>query len=125
MDAPENVRFTPSHEWVMIDSDPVTVGISDHAQSELGEVVYVELPEVGRVVDAGEAVAVIESVKAASDIYAPIGGEIVEVNDKVAAETGLVNSSPFGDGWLFKIKVSTAADLDDLLNLEAYLAEIA
>ena len=124
MEVPNNLRFMPSHEWVTTNSDPATVGISDHAQSELGEVVYVELPEVGKVVEAGDSVAVVESVKAASDIYAPISGEIVEINEKVAQETGLVNTSPYGDGWLFKIKSSKPADFDDLMDLAAYQAEI-
>jgi len=120
MEAPENIRFTESHEWITTGSEPATVGISDHAQSELGEVVYVELPDVGRTVEAGEAVAVVESVKAASDIYAPVSGEIVEVNARVAEETGLINSDAFGEGWLFKIKVSDLSALDDLLDQDAY-----
>ncbi|MGK0188115.1 MAG: glycine cleavage system H protein [Verrucomicrobiales bacterium] len=125
MDAPENLRFAESHEWITISADPATVGISDHAQSELGEVVYVELPEVGRKVDAQEPIAVIESVKAASDVYAPVGGEIVEINDNVAENTGLINSSPYVDGWLFKIKPSNSADFDALLDTAGYQAVIA
>ena len=120
METPENIRFAESHEWITVGSDPATVGISDHAQSELGEVVYVELPEVGRMVDAQDPVAVIESVKAASDVYAPVGGEIVEVNDAVAENTGLINSSPYDKGWLFKIKPSNSSDFDALLDAEGY-----
>ncbi|MCB1095837.1 MAG: glycine cleavage system protein GcvH [Verrucomicrobiae bacterium] len=120
MDTPENIRFAESHEWITIGTDPATVGISDHAQSELGEVVYVELPEVGKMVDAQDPVAVIESVKAASDVYAPVGGEIVAVNDSVAENTSLINSSPYDKGWLFKIKPSNSSDFDSLLDAEAY-----
>lgn len=125
MDAPENIRFAESHEWITINDDPATVGISEHAQAELGEVVYVELPEVGKTVDAQDPVAVIESVKAASDVYAPVGGEIVEVNDLVAENTGLINSSPYEKGWLFKIKPSKPADFDALLDAAGYQDVIA
>ena len=124
MEAPENVRFTESHEWITIGDDPATVGISDHAQSELGEVVYVELPEVGREVESQEPIAVIESVKAASDIYAPVAGEVVAVNEALEEDTGLVNSSPFEKGWLFKIKAINPADFDSLMGHEEYLKEI-
>lgn len=125
MDAPDNIRFAESHEWITIDGDPAVVGISDHAQSELGEIVYVELPEVGRVVDAQEPVAVIESVKAASDIYAPVGGEIVAVNERAVEETSLVNESPYDEGWLFKIRPSNPADFDALLDAQGYQAVIS
>lgn len=125
MDAPDNIRFAESHEWITIDGDPAVVGISDHAQSELGEIVYVELPEVGRVVDAQEPVAVIESVKAASDIYAPVGGEIVAVNERAVEETSLVNESPYDKGWLFKIRPSNPADFDALLDAQGYQAVIS
>src|SRR6188474_3071610 len=104
MSAPANTRFTATHEWILSGEEVATVGISEHAQAELGDIVYIELPAAGRVVAAKEAVAVIESVKAASDIYAPVAGEIVEVNAEVAANTSLVNSDPYGAGWLFKIK---------------------
>ena len=120
METPGNIRFAESHEWITVGSDPATVGISDHAQSELGEVVYVELPGVGRIVDAQDPVALIESVKAASDVYAPVGGEIVAVNDEVAENTGLINSSPYDKGWLFKIKPSKSSDFDVLLDAEGY-----
>lgn len=122
MPAPSNARFTASHEWILSGESAAPVGISEHAQAELGDVVYIELPSVGRVVAAKEAVAVIESVKAASDIYAPVAGEIVEVNAEVAANTGLVNSDPYGAGWLFKIKPSNAADVDALMDEAAYTA---
>ena len=121
MPAPANARFAPSHEWIS-DGNPATVGISEHAQAELGDVVYLELPAVGRVVKAGESVAVVESVKAASDIYAPVSGEIVEVNTAAAGDTGLVNSDPYGNGWLFKIAPSDSAERDALLDEAAYVA---
>ena len=100
--------------------DTLAVGISDHAQSELSDVVYVELPEIGRVLEAGEAAAVVESVKAASDIYAPISGEVVEVNEPLVAEPGTVNADAYGEGWLFKMKPSDPAELDKLLSPADY-----
>ncbi len=122
MPAPANTRFTPSHEWILSGQEISAVGISEHAQAELGDIVYIELPAVGRTVAAGEAVAVIESVKAASDIYAPVAGEIVEVNAPVAAEASLVNTDPYGAGWLFKIKLANHADADGLMDEAAYAA---
>jgi glycine cleavage system H protein len=122
MPAPANARFTATHEWILAGESPSSVGISEHAQAELGDVVYIELPAVGRVVAAKEAVAVIESVKAASDIYAPVAGEIVEVNVEVSGNTGLVNSDPYGAGWLFKIKPANPADVEALMDEAAYNA---
>lgn len=124
MSCPTDLRYTPSHEWVRFADGIATVGITDHAQSELGDVVYLDLPEVGRAVTAGEATAVIESVKAASDIYAPLAGEIVETNSAAASETSLVNTDPYGNGWLFKIKVADAAAVDSLLDAAGYQAVI-
>lgn len=123
MPAPSNARFAKSHEWILTGEAESPVGISEHAQAELGDVVYIELPEVGRTVTAGESVAVIESVKAASDIYAPVSGEITSVNNAAAAETSLVNSDPYGAGWLFKITPSDSSELETLLNESAYLAQ--
>ena len=123
MPAPSNTRFTTSHEWILSGEAESPVGISAHAQAELGDVVYIELPEVGRIVKAGESVAVIESVKAASDIYSPVSGEITAVNDAVTAETSLVNSDPYRAGWLFKIKPADPAEVEALLNEAAYLAQ--
>lgn len=120
--APDHLKYAPSHEWIL-PGDPAVVGISDHAQSELGDIVYLELPQTGRVVKAGESVAVVESVKAASDIYSPVSGEIVEVNEAAASNTGIVNTDPYGEGWLFKIKVSDSAELDSLLDAAAYTAQ--
>ena len=120
MSAPTNLKFLDSHEWIETDKETPAVGISDHAQNELSDVVYVELPEVGRVLEAGEAAAVVESVKAASDIYAPIGGEVIEINEALATEPGTINSDAFGEGWLFKLKPSDPSELDKLLTAEAY-----
>ena len=120
MSAPKNLKFLDSHEWIETDNETPAVGISDHAQSELSDVVYVELPEVGRVLAAGEAAAVVESVKAASDIYAPVAGEVVEVNEALTAEPGTINTDAFGDGWLFKLKPSNPSELEKLLTAEDY-----
>ncbi len=120
-ETPEDLYYTSSHEWLKLDDNGVaTVGISDFAQSELGDVVYVELPEAGSLVNAKDEVSVIESVKTASDIYAPVSGEIVAVNEELENSPESVNSSPYDDGWLFKIKLSDESELNDLLSAEAY-----
>lgn len=124
MNNPTDLRFATSHEWVRLEGDIATVGISDHAQEELTDVVFVELPAVGRAVDVGDPTAVVESVKAASDIYAPVGGEVVEVNPDVEADPSLVNTDPYGKGWIFKLKVNNAADVSNLLDAAAYEAHI-
>jgi glycine cleavage system H protein len=124
MNNPTDLRYATSHEWVRLDGEIATVGISDHAQEELTDVVFVELPALGRSVDAGDPTAVVESVKAASDIYAPIGGEIVEVNPDVEADPSLVNTDPYGKGWIFKLKVKNAADVASLMDAAAYSAQI-
>ncbi|QIZ77663.1 glycine cleavage system protein GcvH [Ferrimonas lipolytica] len=122
---PSELKFAASHEWVRPEGDGVyTVGISEHAQELLGDMVFVELPEVGDTVDAGEDCAVAESVKAASDVYAPLTGTVVAVNEELEDAPETVNSDPYGDGWLFKVEVSDAAELDNLLDGEAYLASI-
>jgi glycine cleavage system H protein len=120
MTFPADLRYTTSHEWVRLDGDVATIGITDHAQSELGDVVYLDLPAAGRSVTAGEGVAVIESVKAASDIYAPVAGEIIESNAAAAGNTGVVNSDPYGDGWLFKMKVADPITVSALLDADTY-----
>jgi glycine cleavage system H protein len=126
MSIPSNYRFAPSHEWILDNGDgTVTMGISEHAQELLGDVVFVELPEVGREVDAGEEFSLVESVKAASDIYSPVGGEIVAINETLEDEPEMVNSEPFEGGWIVKIKLADAAELDKLLDAEAYAATIA
>ncbi|MCQ3828789.1 glycine cleavage system protein GcvH [Microbulbifer elongatus] len=118
------LKYASSHEWARLEEDgTVTVGISDHAQDALGDVVYVETPEVGQTVSAGEEAGVVESVKAASDIYAPISGEVIAVNESLEDEPETVNSSPYDDGWFFKIKPSDESELDKLLDADAYKAE--
>lgn len=126
MSIPSDFRFASSHEWVLDNGDgTVTVGISDHAQELLGDVVFVELPEVGRSVDAGEEFSLVESVKAASDIYAPIAGEVIAVNEALEDAPEMVNNEPFDGGWIAKLKVADAAELDKLLDAEAYAATVA
>lgn len=118
---PANLKYVASHEWLKLEDDGIiTVGITDHAQDLLGDVVFVELPEVGREVSADEEIAVVESVKAASDVYAPIAGEIVEVNDELVDSPELANEDPYGKAWFFKIKPANVADYDDLLSDEEY-----
>ena len=114
------MRYSKEHEWVRVEGDIATCGISDYAQSQLGDVVYVELPAVGKTASRMDEIAVVESVKAASDIYAPLGGEVVEANDKLADEPGLVNSAPEGDGWFFKLRIAEPAELDELMDEGAY-----
>lgn len=124
MNIPDDLRYQNSHEWVRLEGDIATIGISDHAQEELTDVVFVELPEVGKALDAGDPSAVVESVKAASDIYAPIAGEVTEMNEEVEADPSLVNTDPYGKGWLYKLKVKDAAQLDALMDAAAYTAMI-
>src|SRR5438477_136125 len=121
---PPDLKYAKSHEWVRVDGDTATVGITDHAQRELTDVVFVELPVVGREVKAGEACAVVESVKTASDIYSPLSGQIVEVNGTVADNPALVNTQPYGGGWFFKVKLANPAELNNLLTPESYQAQI-
>jgi glycine cleavage system H protein len=118
------LKFTKDHEWVRVEGAFATVGITNHAQEQLGELVFVELPEIGKKVEQGAVAMVVESVKAASDIYAPVSGEIVEVNQQVADEPTLVNSDPAGKGWLFKLKLSAPAQADALMDEAAYQAAI-
>lgn len=118
---PADLKYVASHEWLKLEDDGIiTVGITDHAQDLLGDVVFVELPEVGREVSADEEIAVVESVKAASDVYAPIAGEIVEINDELVDSPELANEDPYGKAWFFKIKPTNVADYDDLLSDEEY-----
>ncbi len=124
MNIPSDLRYASSHEWVRLDGDIATVGISDHAQEELTDVVFVELPAMGRTVDAGDPTAVVESVKAASDIYAPIAGEVVEVNPEVEADPSLVNTEPYARGWIFKLKVKNPEHFTKLMDAAAYGAQI-
>ena len=121
---PSDLKYAKSHEWVRVNGDTATVGITDHAQHELTEVVFVELPAVGRQVKAGEACAVVESVKTASDIYSPVSGQIVEVNQAAVDNPALVNTEPYGGGWFFKIQLSNLVELNNLLSPESYKAQI-
>ncbi|MEE9560507.1 MAG: glycine cleavage system protein GcvH [Acidiferrobacterales bacterium] len=118
---PENLKYAKTHEWARLEDDgTITVGISDHAQELLGDLVFMELPEAGTSVSAGKECAVVESVKAASDVYAPVSGEITETNAALADSPEIVNSDPYGAGWLFRIKPSDAGELDLMLNAKAY-----
>lgn len=117
---PDELKYAKSHEWVRLEGDIATIGITDHAQQELTDIVFVELPDVGRQFVAGDACAVVESVKTASDIYAPVGGEVIEINGALDGDPGLVNNGPYEDGWFFKVKISSAADMDALMDATAY-----
>jgi glycine cleavage system H protein len=121
---PSDLKYAKSHEWVRVTGDIATVGITDHAQHELTDVVFVELPETGRKIKAGETCAVVESVKTASDIYAPVTGEITAVNSTVATDPALVNREPYGGGWLCRIRLTEVAELKGLLTPEQYAAQI-
>lgn len=125
-EVPSELKYTASHEWVRQEDDgSVTIGITDHAQELLGDLVFVELPEVGSDMTAGDACCVVESVKAASDVYIPISGEITAVNEALADTPEIINDSAFDDGWLFKVKPSAQVELDELMDADAYQAEIA
>ena len=121
---PSDLKYAKSHEWVRLAGGIATIGITDHAQHELTDVVFVELPKIGRQLKAGEACAVVESVKTASDIYSPAGGEVTEVNQAVVDNPALVNREPYGAGWFYKIKLAQPAELDALLSPEQYRAQI-
>lgn len=116
--------YTEEHEWIRLEGEIGVVGITDYAQEQLGDVVYVELPEIGKVVARGEEAAVVESVKAASEVYAPVSGEVVEVNEALAEDPAKVNADPTGDGWFLKLKVGDPAELDALMDDEAYNAYV-
>ncbi len=117
--------FTEDHEWIKVENGVATVGITDHAQEQLGDLVFVELPETGATLSKGDTAVVVESVKAASDVYAPADGEISEVNEALASDPALVNSAPTGDGWLWKMKLSNESQLEGLMDEAAYKASIA
>jgi glycine cleavage system H protein len=122
VNAPDDLCFAKSHEWLRLEGSTATVGISDHAQQELTDIVYVELPEVGAEAGAGETICVVESVKTASDIYAPISGKVTAVNDALTKNPGLVNSDPYGEGWIFKLEVAQGCEDSDLLSAADYRA---
>jgi glycine cleavage system H protein len=117
---PQDLRYTKEHEWVRVEKDLATVGITDYAAAQLGDIVFVELPEIGRKVDQFAAIGVIESVKAVSDLFAPIGGEVVEVNAELAGRPELLNSEPFGAGWMIRVRISDGGQLGKLLGPAAY-----
>ena len=119
------VLYTPDHEWLRIEGDVATVGITDYAQTQLGDVVFVGLPKVGRVVKKQEAAAVVESVKAASDVYAPLSGEVIEVNETLGTDPSLVNSDPAGGAWFFKLRIADRQELEGLMDEAAYKAHTA
>ena len=119
-DNEKNLKFLDSHEWARDDDGVVTVGISNHAQELLGDIVYVELPQVGSSVSQKDGVAIVESVKAASDVYSPLTGEIVEINEKLSDNPEIINSSPYEDGWFFKVKPQNINELDEMLDSDAY-----
>jgi glycine cleavage system H protein len=124
MNVPDDLLYAETHEWIRRESDNVRVGITDHAQSELTDVVYVELPKMDRQANSKEAIAVVESVKAASDIYSPVKGTVVEVNKALEADPGLINREPYGEGWIFVLKIDNADDLKQLKDAAAYRKQI-
>ena len=124
MNVPKNLRFAKTHEWVRVEGDIAVVGITDHAQHELTDVVYVETPTVGSRVEAGKECAVVESVKAASDIYAPVSGDIVAVNEELSSAPELLNQDPYDKGWMFRIKISDPGELNELLSPDDYAHHI-
>jgi glycine cleavage system H protein len=124
MTLPEDLKYTKDHEWIRVDGSTGTVGITDHAQGELGDVVFVELPAVGKVVKKGDSFGTIEAVKAVSDLYAPVAGQITEANGELSATPELVNKDPYGKGWMVKIKIANPDDLKELMDASAYKASI-
>ena len=113
MEFPEELKYTEEHEWVSLDGDIVTIGVTDFAQDQLGDVVFVELPEVGEQVQGGKPFGVVESVKAVSDVYAPVSGEVIEINDALPDDPELINNSPYEEGWMLKIRLTTPSDLEE------------
>lgn len=124
MNAPADLRYTKTHEWVRAEGDVATIGITDHAQSELGDIVFVDLPEVGRALGQGDSFGTVESVKTVSDIYTPVAGEVVETNGSLGAQSELVNTDPYGGGWMIKVKLSDPSQLGALLSADAYAASL-
>lgn len=116
----DGLQYTSEHEWILVEDDIATIGITDFAQESLSDLVYVELPEVGTKLDKGDSPIVVESCKAASDVYAPVSGEVIEINESLADEPGQINQSPYDDGWLIKIRMSDPSELEDTMNAKAY-----
>jgi glycine cleavage system H protein len=125
MNIPADLRYAKTHEWIRVEGETVTVGITDHAQAELTDIVYAEPPKVGAAVTAGGTAAVVESVKAASDIYSPLTGTVTEVNGELSSNPALLNTDPFGQGWIYRMTASSPAEIEALLTPEAYSAQIA
>jgi len=123
-DVPSELKFLSTHEWVLVENKIATIGISDHAQELLGDLVYVELPEVGTSIAAGDSVGVVESVKAASDTYAPVSGEVVEINEELEGAPDRINTDPYGDGWMYKVALEDPEEVEDLLDADAYAESI-
>jgi glycine cleavage system H protein len=123
LSVPEELQYTSSHEWVRTEGDTATIGITDHAQDELGDIVFVELPEVGTTLDAGDPFSTVESVKAVSDLYTPVGGEVLEVNEALSDSPEKINEDPYGEGWIVKIQVSDQGDLLSASDYEQFLEE--
>ncbi len=124
MEVPKELKYVKTHEWIKVEGEIGTVGITDYAQEQLTDVVFVELPQIGKVVSQGEAVTVVESVKSVSDIYAPVSGEVIEVNKELENKPGLINEEPHGKGWVFKLKIKNSKELDFLLSAEEYKKSI-
>ncbi|MBX2952183.1 MAG: glycine cleavage system protein GcvH [Leadbetterella sp.] len=120
MNFPEGLKYTEEHEWISLDGDIATIGITDFAQSELGDIVFVEVETVGESLGKNEVFGTVEAVKTVSDLYLPVSGEVLEVNDRLTDEPELINNDPFGDGWIIKLKVDNVADLDGLMDADAY-----
>ncbi len=125
MNVPTDLRYAKTHEWIRVEGDSITVGITDHAQAELTDIVYAEPPKVGAEVKAGDTAAVVESVKAASDIYSPLSGTVTEVNSELSGNPALLNTDPFGQGWIYRMKASIPSEVETLLTPEAYTAQIS
>ena len=123
-DIPTDLKYASSHEWVRVEGDTAVIGISDHAQQELTDLAFIELPEVGAALSMGDACGVVESVKTASDIYAPVSGEVTEINDALESEPGTVNEDPYGDGWFYRIRLSNVDEVEDLLSPEDYAEQV-
>lgn len=120
MEAPDDLKYSREHEWVQVDGNTAVMGITDYAQSELGDVVFVELPEIGTEIESGEAFGTIEAVKAVSELYSPLGGKVVEINQKLEDDPALVNQSPYGDGWMVKIEMKNTDELAELMDAAGY-----
>ena len=123
-DIPTDLKYASSHEWVRVEGDTAVIGISDHAQQELTDLAFIELPEIGLDLTAGDSCGVVESVKTASEIYAPISGEVIEINDALQTEPGLANEDPYGEGWFFKVRFTIPSEIDDLLSPEDYTEQV-